>query len=312
VRVLDLKLSELHSAVETDPLPKEIGMNLVCARVFAAGIVCAGLLATFASWPVLAADDNAAVLQANQAFDSAVNTRDMASLHKLLDADFTWTTKDGRTLTRAQILRDVPKTLIDYRGYPAEVRQYTYGDVEIAQEMKGKDHVLQVWVKRPAGWQALVYQEVQLLGAPPASTQGASKECVNPCKTVPFKPKTEAERAVITAYQSVETAVTAHDSAAWGALIDDAFFAVTSNSNGPLDKKTRMAGLDHQATGGIAQFPLVSARMFQFGHTMIMTSLQKPEEGKPIHVTRVWIERNGKWLEVYSYQTTIQAAASGN
>ena len=298
-------------------------MNLLSARKFAISIVCAAYLAMFASEPVLGADDHTAVLQANQAFDQAVAKADRASLGKLLDADFTWTTKEGKTLTRAQILRDVPRTLIDYNAQlkvqgPATARGeelalvqgHTYGDIGIAQEMKGKDHVLHVWVKRPAGWQALVYQEVQLLGAPPASTPGASKECVNPCKTVPFKPKTEAERAVITAYQSVETAVTAHDSAAWGSHIDDDFFAVTSNSNGPLDKKTRMSGLDNQKTAGIAQFPLVSARMFQFGQTMIMISLQNPDQGKPIHVTRVWIERDGKWLEIYSYQTTIQPAES--
>jgi hypothetical protein len=29
-----------------------------------------------------------------------------------------------------------------------------------------------------------------------------------------------------------------------------------------------------------------------------------------LHVTRVWFKRNGAWLEAYSYQTTIQAAAS--
>ncbi len=239
--------------------------------------------------------------------DEAVAKADTASLGKLLDANFTWTTKDGKTLSRAQVLLDVPKPLIAHRAEQASVREHTYGDVGITQEIKGKDNVLHVWVKRPAGWQALVYQEVQLLSAPAASAPGVSKECVNPCKTVPFKPKNEAERGVITAYQGVESAVAAHDSIAWGALIDDNFFAVTSNSTGPLDKKTRMAGLDNQKTAGIAQFPLVSARMFQFGQMMIMTSLQRPDVGLPIHVTRVWTERNGKWLEVYSYQTTIQA-----
>ncbi len=71
-----------------------------------------------------------------------------------------------------------------------------------------------------------------------------------------------------------------------------------------------MAGLDNQKVGGIAPFPLVSARMFEFGGTMVMTSLQQPQHGLPLHVTRGWIKRNGTWLEAYSYQTTVQSVAS--
>jgi hypothetical protein len=104
--------------------------------------------------------------------------------------------------------------------------------------------------------------------------------------------------------------VTAHDSAAWGSHIADEFFAVTSNSDRPLDKATRMAGLDNQKVAGIAPFPLVSASMFEFGDIMIMTSHQQPLHGLPLHVTRVWFKRNGTWLEGYSYQTTIQADSS--
>jgi hypothetical protein len=124
---------------------------------------------------------------------------------------------------------------------------------------------------------------------------------------VPFQPRNEDERQVIQAYQAVERAVSTHDSAAWGAHIADEFFAVTSNSDRPLDKRARMAGLDKQKTGGIAPFPLVSAQMFEFGGAMVMISRQQPERGLPLHVTRLWFKRKGAWLEAYSYQTTIQA-----
>jgi hypothetical protein len=165
-----------------------------------------------------------------------------------------------------------------------------------------------VWVKRGAGWQLLVYQAVSI-GAPPSAEPG-NGACENPCNTVPFQPQNEDEREVIQAYQAVERAVAAHDSAAWGVHIADEFFAVTSNSDRPIDKATRMAGLDNQKVAGIAPFPLVSARMFEFGGAMVMTSLQQPEHGLPLHVTRVWFKRNGTWLEAYSYQTTIQAGIS--
>jgi len=41
-----------------------------------------------------------------------------------------------------------------------------------------------------------------------------------------------------------------------------------------------------------------------------MKCLHQPFTGKPIHVTRVWVKRGGKWVMAISYQTTIQAAAA--
>jgi hypothetical protein len=40
---------------------------------------------------------------------------------------------------------------------------------------------------------------------------------------------------------------------------------------------------------------------------MVMTCLHQPYHGKPIHVTRVWLNRNGQWVMAISFQTTIQA-----
>jgi hypothetical protein len=188
------------------------------------------------------------------------------------------------------------------------ISAHVYGQLGLVQTNSGNLYGLRIWVKRPAGWQLLIYQAVSI-GAPPSAEAGTG-QCENPCNTVPFQPQNEGERDVIRAYQAVERAVTAHDSAAWGIHIANEFFAVTSNSDRPLDKAARMAGLDNQKVAGIAPFPLVSARMFKVGGAMVMTSLQQPEHGLPLHVTRVWFKRNGTWLEAYSYQTAVQAANS--
>jgi uncharacterized protein DUF4440 len=236
---------------------------------------------------------------------------------KFLDDNFTWTDSSGRTRSKSEIDRDLqsgkklpleaPGGSEDGKGAASAIRAHTYGTVGIVQASSGNLHVLRVWVKREAGWQLLVYQAVAI-GAPPAFEQG-NGTCENPCRKVPFRPRTQDELEVIAAYQAVERAVAAHDSAAWGAHIAEEFFAVTSNSDRPLDRKTRMAGLDNQKVAGIAPFPLVSARMFQFGDAMVMISTQQPERGLPLHVTRVWFMRGGAWLEAYSYQTTIQSAS---
>jgi hypothetical protein len=257
--------------------------------------------------PTITKDENSRIsFKPDHDLVQAVARKDKKSVGRLLDADFTWTDWQGRTLTRMQVLEQLPAPALGDESQ-VSVQERVKSQILIHRAERGNIYVLRVWVKRSAGWRALVYQEVSQLGAPPQSDPG-TQDCENPCKTVPFEPKTEDEHEVIQAYQQVERAVTAHDSAAWGAHIANEFFAVTSNSNRPLDKMSRMAGLDQQKQAGIAPFPLVSARMFEFGDTMVMTSLQQPDHAKALRVTRIWIEQEGKWLELLSYQTTIQAA----
>jgi hypothetical protein len=280
-------------------------------------LLAAGLLSSINFISVQAAakfqfaDPNAAEADAShpsfkpdQDLVQALASNDNAAVARLLDNEFIWTDSQGRTLNKKQVLENLPVPALGDENH-ADEQELVNRQIVIHRVAGGNMYVLRVWVKRAAGWRALVYQEVSQLGAPPATDSGAG-DCENPCKTVPFTPQSTDEREVIQAYQQVERAVTAHDSAAWGAHIAGDFFAVTSNSDRPLDKRTRMAGLDQQKQGGIAPFPLVRARMFQFGDTMVMTSRQQPAHGKALHVTRIWTKQHGNWLEVFSYQTTIQ------
>jgi hypothetical protein len=290
-----VELSRMESA------GKNLHMKLSLA--FAIGILCATFSAGTAVPFVYAADDEQSLLHADHAaFESGSSSP--ALNDSLLDNNFLWTDSSGNTRNKSDILQAIRsnKTLAVETG---NIVAHAHGQVGIIQEDSEKVYVLRIWVKRGARWRLLIYQAVAI-GAPPSAASD-NEICENPCNTVPFHSRNNDERDVIRTYQAVERAVTAHDSAAWGAHITDEFFAVTSNSNRPLDKATRMAGLDNRKVGGIAPFPLVSARMFEFGGTMIMTSHQQPLHGMPLHVTRVWFKRNGAWLEAYSYQTTIQA-----
>jgi hypothetical protein len=290
-------------------------MKCILTSVLAAGVVCGVVryvgVSTVQAWqsadPSITNDVSRLSFKLDHDLVQAVSRRDLGTVGELLDADFTWTDSRGQSLTRTQVLEKLPEPALGDESQ-ANGQERIDSQIVIHMAERGKIYVLRVWVKRPAGWRVLLYQEVIQLGAPPQSDP-ATQECENPCKTVPFKPQTEDEHEVILAYQQVERAVAAHDSAAWGGHIADEFFAVTSNSERPLDKPRRMAGLDQQKQAGIAPFPLVSARMFEFGNTMVMTSRQHPDHGKALHVTRLWVKRKGKWLEVLSYQTVIQAAA---
>jgi Domain of unknown function (DUF4440) len=249
----------------------------------------------------------ATILEADRAFVQAVTSADKSALEKLLDADFTWTDFEGKTRTKAEVLRDIPSGL-NRAHEQAELKQYTYGELGVVQSNVERSHVLRVWAKRPGGWKAMVYQEVVSLDAPPSFAPGAGKDCENPCKAVPYQPANATEQQVVATYSKLETAAMAHNSAVFATLVADEFVAASSNSNKLYDKRGRMDDFDHAKMAGVAPTPLVSARMFEFGDAVLMTSDHKPDRGKPLHVTRVWIKRNGSWMETLSYQTAVAAA----
>lgn len=257
---------------------------------------------------VLGQDAN--MTKADTAFAQAIANDDKSALEKLLDADFTWTDAGGQVKTKAQVLRELPKTAITTSAKDVESKSYTYGGLGNVQVNLGRAHVLRVWVKQSAGWKVIVYQELMSLESTPSFTPGAGKDCENPCKTIAFTPKNETERQVVIAYSKLETAAHARNSAAFGPMVGDEFVAASSNSDKLQSKRSRMEDFDRSKDGGVAPTPLLSARMFAFGDAVLMVSEHKPDRGNRLHVTRVWVKRGGSWVETLSYQTAVTVAAS--
>ena len=286
-------------------------MRAQTIRLLALTLLIACFLIPTVQRNTFAADSDAAVMQADRAFVQAVGKGDTAVIGKMVDAQFTWTDVDGKTLTAEEILRGAPKDALgDESG--AEVSERIYGQVGAVNVGRGKVHILRMWVQRAGGWKLLVYHEVKQLDQTSTSPGSGVKECENPCKVVPFQPANEAEAAIIASWQALETGVTAHDADAWAPHIADEFVQISSNSDHVISKAGRIETLNKQKASGVgsAPTPLVSAKMFDFGDSVIMTCLHQPYSGKPIHVSRLWIKRDGKWIMSISYQTTIQAAAA--
>lgn len=274
-------------------------------------LLSASLLLSLSARNTFAAEADQALLQADRKFVQAASLQNGSLLARILDDDFTWTDVDGKTLTAAEVLHGVPKpTLGDESG--TDVTERMYGQVGAVQASRGKIHILRMWVQRPGGWKLLVYHEVKQLEQPSTSPGSGVKDCENPCKAVPFQPANEEEQAIIASWQALETGVTAHDADAWAPHIAEEFVQISSNSDHPISKAGRIETLNKQKASGVgsAPTPLVSAKMFDFGDAVIMTCLHQPHSGKPIHVSRLWIKRDGKWIMSISYQTTIQAAAA--
>jgi hypothetical protein len=284
-------------------------MRHFVTSVFAVGVVCGAVMVALLRPCLAAAADEPSLLQIDNEFVQAAAKDDKAAVGKLLDMDFTWTDADGKTRARADVLKSPPTPALGNET-GAQLKPRTYGQVGAVMSGRDKIHVLRIWVKRPAGWRLIVYHEVAL-GQQAATAAGPGvNDCQNPCKTVPFKPKTEAEQAIIASWQALETGVTNHDASLWSPHIADEFVMLGSTNDHPLSKADRIAtlSLQKQTGHGSAPAPLVSAQMFDFGDAVVMTSLHQPYSGKPVHVSRLWIKRDGHWIMSISFQTTIQAA----
>jgi hypothetical protein len=255
--------------------------------------------------PVALAGDDPAVQKADSAFIEAASSADKKALSSILDSEFTWTDSAGKTYTRDEVLQGLPSTPANSKA--AEVQQRLYGDVGLILAVSGKTHAARFWVKRSQGWRLLIYHEATLSeearsGAP------RPKECENPCKTLPYEPKNDAEKGIIASWQALETAVTNHDSQTWGRHIADEFLLINSNNDHPFTKADRVAILDKQKLTGTssAPIPLVSAKMFDFGDTVIMAANHRRDTDKPVRVSRIWVKREGQWLMAFSEQTIVQ------
>lgn len=281
-------------------LSRAIVAGLVCS------FVCVGLFAGAIPQPGAPADDQAAS-RADHEFVQAVAKADKAALETLLDPQFTWTDAAGKTFTRAQVLESAPKPGITDES-SVQIVERNYGRVEMVQAHSGRANIMRLWAERPSGWRLIVYQEATLLDGPSKPVAGTAETCENPCKSLPYTPKNENERDVLKSYMALQSATVYHQSEIWGKYVADEFSAASSNSNKVLDKKGRMADLERSKMSGYAPMPVVTMKLFDFGDTFILVSHHQPPNGNAMHITRLWIKRNGQWMEVASYQTRIQAS----
>ncbi len=242
---------------------------------------------------------------AETSLHNAIQKGDAAALANLLDTNFVWIAANGKTFSREDTLKAVPKpALADETG--ADFTRFTYSDLlRTVTVSQGKMQDLRVWVKRPEGWRALVYQEVQLSDGLPAIPD-ASSNCDNPCKSIPFTPQDDVQKGVVSAYTSMESANTTHDFALWNDFVGYEFLTATSNTPEVVNKVTDLAQIKDSKIGAPAPTPLVSAQMYELPGIIVMRSKQQPAHGNPLEVTQVWIMRNDMWVTTLNFQTAVQ------
>jgi hypothetical protein len=250
---------------------------------------------------MLAANGSAA--QADAALLHALAGHNRTEGAALLEPEFTWIDSQGKNQDRAMVLQSWPSPA--NAGEQIQVREY--GKVAVVRADRGQMHVLRIWVRRPAGWRALLYQEV-LQVTNPENPGRSSRDCENPCRSIPFEPQTENEKAAIASWQGVMQAMANNDADAYAGLIADEFTATDTHHNRPFSKSDRLTQIRKLKLTGAhsAPPPLVSARMFDLGETVLMIAREQRPNAKPYFNSRMWVNRGGRWQMLFSFNTRIE------
>jgi len=295
-------------------------MRRLLAGTLAVAAVLGGIWAA-QTWAVQkarlgAADNDDAVLAADQSLRRALSAGDKAAAAIHIDRRFVFVDRAGATFDR-------PQTVLG-AGVPAgdeeaDRRVQRYGRVAViagvARVANGASDIffVHVWLKRRAGWRAIVYQDSTIAREIPVRAgsmlSAVAPACDNPCKTLPYRAKNVVEQDIMTAFQAIESAVAANDADAWARHIADEFMVYGAQA--PARSKADRAAFirAQQEARAVTRVGAVqSMQLWAFGDAAVMTAQQTSAEGRPLpyRTTRVWVRRDGHWQLALSQQTVIE------
>ncbi|HXH68214.1 MAG TPA: nuclear transport factor 2 family protein [Candidatus Limnocylindrales bacterium] len=279
-------------------------------------LVLSCLLLTLSRLAAASPEDGA--LAADHSLTAAINKADQSSVEKLLDPEFSWTDRTGKTRSKSEILPALASLASES---DADVKIIDAGHVVLIHgnhripSQNASVRFLRVWVKRSEAWQLLVYQETTKADKNPekrsgfgAPSNGMAVACENPCKTVPYKPDTAAEREVVSMWQAVERTVLTNDVEAWTPNFTDDFIFVTPDGGAPLNKANRVAMITELRRANTTLIPaeVTSMKVWVLGDAAVMRSEHKPLHGKLLHVTRLFEKHNNHWQIAFGQQTWVE------
>jgi ketosteroid isomerase-like protein len=267
--------------------------------------------------PMAQATPEAEPLASDRVLIDAINKPDAAAVLSLLDTDFTWTDRTGKTQSRTEAL-----CCLAALGAEADTERETIQAGQVVLIRGNHRHAndtsvrfVRIWVKRPQSWQLLVYQETNKAERNPekrsgfgAPSNGARITCENPCNSVPYKPNAPAEQEIVTMWQAVERTVLTNDVETWIPNFTDDFLFVTPDGGTPLNKADRVAMIKELRRTNTTLIPaeVVTMKVWVFGDAAVMRSEHKPAHGKLLHVTRLFEKHDGRWQIAFGQQTWVE------
>jgi hypothetical protein len=291
-------------------------MKKFLIRALIVGIACGGALSAGPMGRVATAEDGEqAALQADRSLLSTLEKADKSATSKLLDQEFVWTDSDGKSLTKTEVLSDLPTYATDNVG-DEKVQTHFYGQVETVLGMHHNARFLRIWVKRPAGWREFVELDtpISTTRTAPASVEASATQgdCENPCRTVPYKPITAMDTAILADWQKTKMEEWHPDAVDWPMHIADEFLIINNTAMRTKPERVAIAQKQQEAGVGAPGDPITAMEIHDFGdNAAVMISHHVPHRGgKPYYNVRVWTLRDGRWQLAVSQQSSIQSAAA--
>jgi hypothetical protein len=266
--------------------------------------------------------DKSVVLTAAEKLAAAIRRGNKATADKLLAREFTFIDAAAKLHSRREVLAQMK---VAPNGSATRVKVRTYGRVAVvtgasksAQARRRNDlFAVDIWMQGKDGWKALIHHNNVLAppdaapSHPPAQSRPANAkppECKNPLQFVPYQPKSQAERNVISAFQVMETAVTRNDAEEWAKHVADEFTVYRTNQQ-PTTKAARIAfiGAQQQINAETFVAEIEWMKLWVLGDAVVMRADHVMPGGRrpPYRATRVWVKRDGRWQMAISQQTTI-------
>jgi hypothetical protein len=283
-------------------------VKCLITNTIAIAILCVCILTALSSMPVTAADD--AVVLADRAVVQALEKGDKAAANRLLDADFTWIDTDGVMWAKEDAFRADLRPLLSSGG-DVKIVEHKYGKVVWIQENEGNKYVAHFWVQRPAGWRLLHTTEIAVRERDFEFVRPTYDiPCDNPCKEVPYKPLSAAEKAALDEWQEQESSP-----AGWAKHVADNYDQRVVSTYGGLSpsKADRIAAMTKRAQSDpnapkVGAAPALWIRTWDFGDAVVMIACQPNYGEKAYWSSRVLAPINGLWQMVESYHNYIRAS----
>lgn len=269
----------------------------------------------------LTASGNAALEQQLRSLDhtliQAIATNDGLAPARLLDAEFIWIDRDGRSRSKSDVVNRIG---LLSAGADTNLTLQSYGRVALVTgtHMLTPDNApaffARVWIRQASGWRLLLYQET---AAPESSVKDAgyaaghadsAGRCENPCRSLPYKPLTSEAQEIVASFMSGQKAVFDGDAETASRILGDDVFFVTPDREQPIDKTGRIALMrSFRHPGAVVPPPAVaSMALWVFGNAAVMSADQESQSGELLRTTRIWAKRGAQWQLTFSQHTLVQ------
>jgi hypothetical protein len=254
---------------------------------------------------------------ADRALIQAIAASDRLAAARLLDSEFTWIDRDGRSRAKSDL---VPRLVLLAAGPDANVTVQNYGRVALLTGThrltpdNASAFFARVWVRQPSGWHLLLYQETTPaeFSVKDARYRGARTQwpypCDNPCRSLPYKPLSSEAQEIVASFMAGEKAVFEQDAQAASRMLGDDVLFVTPYRAQPMNKAERIAAMRKLGHGGQMDLPpeVASMALWVFGNAAVMSTDEESSSGERLRGTRIWARRDGQWQLTFSQQTLVE------